>query len=292
MSFEPAFRPLLERLEQRQVFSSSDGNGPVLTAITSTPGRSAIVLTFDGPLLSNTATDLSNYRITAPNGGNPEVVTSSGPPLRVVAAAYGDISTTSSQVTLTLARPLQQGTFYRIFINGELPITNGNQASNPLTGGGGPDNPSNGVTFDGDNDDTACGNFYGLFAVGRRLAFTDFSGDRVVLAATGGSGLNVWRELNGDIDQVTVLPGVNVAAACFWIERSAAVGVAIPTLSVAEICSPDVAPVPVTVAVFVITVLSGIPAATITSNVTSVKPTAASVPPTGVPVPAPAPVPS
>ncbi|MFM7290237.1 MAG: hypothetical protein ACKO6B_03275 [Planctomycetia bacterium] len=207
MSFEPSFRPLLERLEQRQVFSSSDGNGPVLTAITSTPGKSSLVLTFDGPLLSNTATDLSNYRITAPNGGNPEVVTSSGPPLRVVAAEYVDISTTSSQVTLTLARPLQQGTFYRIFINGELPITNGNQASNPLTGGGGPDNPSDGVTFDGDNDDTACGNFYGLFAVGRRLAFTDFSGDRVVLAATGGGGLNVWRELNGDIDQVTVLPG-------------------------------------------------------------------------------------
>ncbi len=89
-----------------------------------------------------------------------------------------------------------------------------------------------------------------------------------------------------------MLPGVNVAAACFWIERSAAVGVAIPTLLVAETGSPDVAPVPVTVAVFVITVLPGIPAATITSNVTSVKPPAASVPPTGVPVPAPAPTPS
>jgi len=216
---KPAFQPLLERLEQRQVFSSSDGNGPVLTAITSTPGSSALVLTFDGPLLSNTATDLSNYRITAPNGGNPEVVTSSGPPLRVVAAEYDDISTTSSQVTLSLARPLQQGTFYRIFINGELPITNGNRASNPLTGGGGPGNPSNGVTFDGDNDDTACGNFYGLFAVGRRLAFTDFSGDRVVLAATGGRGLNVWRELNGDIDQVTVLPGATALSGSVVVAR-------------------------------------------------------------------------
>jgi len=216
---KPAFQPLLERLEQRQVFSSSDGNGPVLTAITSTPGSSALVLTFDGPLLSNTATDLSNYRITAPNGGNPEVVTSSGPPLRVVAAEYDDISTTSSQVTLSLARPLQQGTFYRIFINGELPITNGNRASNPLTGGGGPGNPSNGVTFDGDNDDTACGNFYGLFAVGRRLAFTDFSGDRVVLSATGGRGLNVWRELNGDIDQVTVLPGATALSGSVVVAR-------------------------------------------------------------------------
>jgi hypothetical protein len=204
---KPAFRPLLEALEERRVLSSADGNGPVLTAITSTPGSRSLVLTFDGPLLSSTATDLTNYRVTAPNGGNPEVVTSSGPRLRVVAAQYGDISASSSQVTLTLARPLQLATFYRIFVNGELPITNGNPASNPLTGGGGPGNPSNGKTFDGDNDATAGGNFYGLFAVGRRLAFTDFSGDRVVVAATGGRGLNVWRELNGDIDQLTVLPG-------------------------------------------------------------------------------------
>ena len=191
---------------ERRVLSTADGNGPVLTAITSTPGSSSLVLTFDGPLLSSTATDLTNYRVTAPNGGNPEVVTSSGPSLRVVAAQYGDISPTSSQVTLTLARPLQPTTFYRIFINGELPITNGNPASNPLTGGGAAGNPSNGKTFDGDNDDTAGGNFYGLFAMGRRLTFTDFSGDRVVVAASGG-GLNVWRELNGDIDQITVLPG-------------------------------------------------------------------------------------
>ena len=212
-------RLLLEPLEQRQVFSSADGNGPVLTAIASTPGSRSLVLTFDGPVLSSTATDLSNYSITAPNGGNPQVVTSSGPPVRVVAAQYGDISTTSSEVTLTLARPLQQGIFYRIFVNGELPITSGNPASNPLAGGGGDDNPSNGVTFDGDNDDTACGNFYGLFAVGKRLAFTDCTGDRVVLAATGGSGLNVWRELNGDIDQITVLPGATALSGSVVVGR-------------------------------------------------------------------------
>lgn len=124
----PGFGPRLEALEERMVFSSADGSGPVLTAIASTPGSRSLVLTFDGPLVSSTATDLANYRITAPNGGNPAVVTSSGPPLRVVAAQYGDISPTSSRVTLTLARPLQQGTFYRIFINGELPITSGNPA--------------------------------------------------------------------------------------------------------------------------------------------------------------------
>ena len=225
-------RLLLEPLEQRQVFSSADGNGPVLTAITSTPGSRSLVLTFDGPVLSSTATDLSNYRITAPNGGNPQVVTSSGPPVRVVAAQYGDISTTSSQVTLTLARPLQQGIFYRIFVNGELPITSGNPASNPLAGGGGDDNPSNGVTFDGDNDDTACGNFYGLFAVGKRLTFTDFSGDRVVLAATGGSGLNVWRELNGDIDQTTVLPGATALSGSVVVGRGSSGTVPIGSVTI------------------------------------------------------------
>jgi hypothetical protein len=215
----PGFGPRLEALEKRTVFSSADGNGPVLTAITSTPGSRSLVLTFDGPLLSSTATDLANYRLTAPNGGNPAVVTSSGPQLRVVAAQYGDISPTSSQVTLTLARPLQQGSFYRIFINGELPITSGNPGSNPLTGDGGAGNPSHGVVFDGDNDDTAGGNFYGLFAVGRRLAFTDFSGDRVVLSAAGGGGLNVWRELNGDIDQVTVLPGATALSGSVVVGR-------------------------------------------------------------------------
>jgi hypothetical protein len=59
---------------------------------------------------------LSKYRITAPNGENAKVVMSSGPAVRIVAAEYGDNSTTSAQVTLTLARPLQHGTFYRIFI--------------------------------------------------------------------------------------------------------------------------------------------------------------------------------
>ncbi|MFM8290764.1 MAG: hypothetical protein ACKOC4_03570 [Planctomycetia bacterium] len=204
---KPGFQPRLEPLEVRAVFSSADGNGPVLTSITSVPGSRSLVLTFDGPLLSSTATDLANYRLTAPSGVNPALVTSSGPAVRITAAHYGDGAPTSSQVTLTLARPLRPGTFYRIFINGESPITNGNPASNPLAGGGGAGNPSNGVTFDGDNDDTAGGNFYGLFAVGRELTFTDSSGDRVGLAAAGGSGLNVWRELNGDIDQITVLPG-------------------------------------------------------------------------------------
>ena len=199
--------PAVPVTEHPQVYSSADGNGPVLTGITSTPGSTALVLSFDGPLLPGTASDLANYRITAPNFGNPEMVTSSGPSLRVVAAEYTPTSTTSSQVTLTLAHPLRRGAFYRIVINGELPIINGNPDSNPLTGGGDLSNPSLGATFDGDNDDTAGGDFYGLFAVGKSLTFTDSSGDRVRLAAIGGGGVNVWRELNGDVDQITALPG-------------------------------------------------------------------------------------
>lgn len=226
------YRLQLERLEIRLALSTADGNGPVLTSITSEPGSRSLVLAFDGPLRSGPATDLANYRITAPSGANPMLVTSSGPVLRVVAAQYNDVSATCSQVTLTLARSLRQATFYRIFINGELPITNGNPASNPLTGGGGAGNPSDGVAYDGDNDDTAGGNFYGLFAVGRRLAFSDSSGDRVVLAATGGSGLNVWRELNGDIDQVTVLPGATALSDSVVVGRAGAGTVPIGSVTI------------------------------------------------------------
>lgn len=183
------------------VSTSASGTGPVLTGITSAPGSTSLVLTFDGPLRAGPATDLANYRVTAPNCGNPQLVTSSGPAVRVTAAQYAETSPTSSQVTLTLAHPLWQGRFYRVFINGESPIVSGDPTSNPLTG-------ADGVTFDGDNDETPGGDFYGLFAVGRQLSFTDSSGDWVALAAGGGrSAINVWRELNGDIDQITVLPG-------------------------------------------------------------------------------------
>ena len=181
------------------VYSTAGGTGPVLTAITSTPGSKSLLLTFDGPLVPGTATDLANYRITSANWGNPQLVTSSGPALKIVSAQYSDISVSSSQVTLTLARSMRQGTFYRVVINGNPPIITGDPNSNPVRG-------SDGTAFDGDNDETAGGDFYGLFAVGKRLTFTDSSGDRVTLTADGGA-LNVWRELNGDIDQITALPG-------------------------------------------------------------------------------------
>lgn len=229
---KPGFGPRLEQLESRLVFSSADGNGPVLSGIASSPESRSLVLTFDGPLLASTATDLANYSITAPSGTNPALVTSSGPAVRLVTAQYGADSPTSSQVTLTLARPLRQGTFYRIFINGELPITSGNPASNPLTGGGDAGHPSNGAVYDGDNDDTAGGNFYGLFAVGRKLSFTDSSGDRVALATAGAGGLNVWRQLNGDIDQITVLPGATALSGSVAVGRGSSGTVPIGSVTI------------------------------------------------------------
>lgn len=255
----------IEPLEPRTVFSSSDGNGPVLTAITSTPGSRSLVLSFDGPLLASTATDLANYSITAPSGRNPALVTASGPALKLVAADYGAESSTSSQVTLTLARPLRQGTFYRIFINGELPITSGNPGSNPLKGGGGSGNTSDGVVFDGDNDDTAGGNFFGLFAVGRRLTFADSSGDRVAVAADG-AGLNVWRELNGDIDQITVLPGATALSGSVVVGKDST-----GTVPVGSVTIPVPAPLVLNGAA------NGLPSAFVT------------VPPGGLPVPPPMP---
>ena len=188
----------------RQALATAvEGTSPKLTSITSTPGGNSVVLTFDTPLVRDSATDLANYRITAPTlfFNKPEVVTRSGPAVKILRAEYTDISETASQVTLTLARPLWQGVFYRIFINGELPVTNYDPNSNPVAGVG-----FGRTTFDGDNDQTPGGNFWGLFAVGKRLTFTDASGDRVALTATDGA-INVWRTLNGDIDQITVVPG-------------------------------------------------------------------------------------
>jgi len=180
------------------------GTSPVLTSMTSTPGSKSLVLTFSTPLVPETATDLANYSITAPTlFGSPEVVTRSGPKVKILAAEYTEISETSSQVTLTLAHSLRLGIFYRVFINGELPISSGNPNSNPVTGVG-----TGQTTFDGDNDATPSGDFYGLFGIGPRLSFYDSTRDRVVLTATDGQ-INVWRQLNGDINQVTVLPGAS-----------------------------------------------------------------------------------
>ena len=69
--------------------------------------------------------------------------------------------------------------FYRVFINGTPASMSVNPASNPLT-------DINGVLFDGDNDDTPGGDFYGLFALGTKVAFIDSNGARVSRSTQGG----------------------------------------------------------------------------------------------------------
>ena len=145
---ERSLRPLLERMEGRLLLSYADGNGPVVTDLTEQPARNsaALVVSFDGPLNSTTAQNPANYQVNALAPGTPEFVTRDGPSVLIRSASY---NAGTHQVTLSLARPLAPGTFYRIWINGS-------------SGAGLTD--TSGTLFDGDNDDTAGGNFYALFA--------------------------------------------------------------------------------------------------------------------------------
>ena len=151
-----ALRPLLEQMERRQLLSFADGNGPVVTAVTELPGISALVITFDGPL--NPTAARKRCQLSGHEGpGEPRACHQQRGAVRIISASYSD--TTASQVTLTLKNSLKPGLFYRIFINGTPASMSVNPASNPLT-------DINGVLFDGDNDDTPGGDFYGLFALG------------------------------------------------------------------------------------------------------------------------------
>lgn len=218
------FRPRLEAFEERLVPSSADGSGPVVTGLTSTPGSLSLVVTFDGPLaLPATATLASQFQINRlVPGVNPEQITTTGASVPILSASYSStasVSTTgpsASQVTLTLASRLTSGVFYRLFINGTPQVVNGAAVPGTAIFGGtsasDPNNPSNGQPFDGDNDDTPTGDFYGLFAVGTSLQFPDANGNQVSLRVSGSpsSALNVWRELNGNIDQLQVINGTGV----------------------------------------------------------------------------------
>ena len=66
---------VLEQMERRQLLSFADGNGPVVTAVTETPGSNQLVITFDGPLNPGPAEDVANYQVTKALA-NPELVTS------------------------------------------------------------------------------------------------------------------------------------------------------------------------------------------------------------------------
>ena len=105
---------------------------------------------------------MANYQVSKALA-NPELVTSSGAAVKILQADYSDGP--ASQVTLTLKSPLKQGVFYRVWINGTPASMSSNSASNPLT----TDNGS--VLFDGDNDNTAGGDLYGLFALGKKIKF-------------------------------------------------------------------------------------------------------------------------
>jgi hypothetical protein len=188
----PCFRARVESLEDRRVLSFAGGTGPVVTSLIELTGRSsAIVVSFDGPLNASLAEDAANYAVNRLAPGNPEIITRSGPSDPVVSAIYNPVA---MQVTLTLAKPLQVGTFYRVMINGT-------PGTNALT-------DVNGVLFDGDNDATAGGDFYGLVAAGTNLKFMDSFGNRGVVKLSGGGQVDLWRELNGDVDQLTVVGAV------------------------------------------------------------------------------------
>ena len=189
------FRPRLELLERLLLLSFADGNGPVVTAITEASGGKQLVVTFDGPLTPGPAQDLANYQVTKALA-NPKLITKSGPADVILSASFSDQST--SQVTLTLKKSLKPEVFYRVFINGTPASMSVDPASNPLT-------DKNGVLFDGDNDDTPGGDFYGLFAAGSKVSFTDSYGANVSLSVRGGGKINIWRELDGDVDQLSVV---------------------------------------------------------------------------------------
>ena len=191
-----SFRPRLESTGERLVALLCGRQRPGRrTAFTGAMASKQLVITFDGPLNAGPAQDaceLSGHQSPGePGAGDHE--RGGGP---VVSASYSDAS--ASQVTLTLRNSLKPGAFYRIFVNGTPASMSVNPASNPLT-------DINGVLFDGDNDDTPGGDFYGLFAAGTKLSFMDSNGDRCRCAVKGGGEVNVWRELDGDIDQLSVV---------------------------------------------------------------------------------------
>jgi hypothetical protein len=171
------FRPQVGSVEHRSLLSFADGNGAVVTAISLTPGSNQLVITIDGPLTPGAAEDLANYQVTKALA-YPELVTMNGPAVKILSASYSDVA--ASQVTLMLKNSLQPGVFYRVFINGTPASMSTNPASNPLT-------DIKGNLFDGDNDDTPGGDFYGLFALGKKIIFVDENGARVSLRASGGT---------------------------------------------------------------------------------------------------------
>ncbi len=182
------------------LLSTADGNGPVVTGlfeqINPATGTASLVVDFDGPLNVLLASNAADYQVTKVGALNPEIVTQSGPATPILNASYSQFvsgGAVVSAVALRLARPLASGAFYRVWINGS--------PGSGLTG-------ATGTLFDGDNDDTPGGNFYGLFAQGRSVNFSDMSGDKARVWVTGGGQVAVWRELDGNVDAFQVVGSV------------------------------------------------------------------------------------
>ncbi|CAN5572204.1 hypothetical protein BH10PLA2_BH10PLA2_07850 [soil metagenome] len=203
-----ASRPRLEFLEDRITPSYADGNGAVVTNLIAQNNGTQLVLTFDGPLNATptnpaqSPSNTANYSVEIP-GTNPQMTTSSNATLGITTAVYNNLNFT---VTLTLTTPLNKAASYRVFVNGI------SSADNTPTPGllDGKSNP-----IDGDYDDTASGNFYGLFAwttAATPLQFTDSSGNNIKLTLTGPGELHTWRMLNGDFNALSLASQANQTA--------------------------------------------------------------------------------
>lgn len=201
-SRRPSPRPAVERLERRLALSFAGGTGAVVTGLAESSDRTAIVISFDGPLAPASAQNLANYQVNAAGPGNPQVITSAGSPVPVLSARY---DAGAQQVTLAFAAPLAPNRFYRVRIDGTpgvglqdvLATTNSDGSTTSAT-----------QTFDGDADDTAAGDFYGLVGLGRRLTFADRDGDTATLRTSGPGRVQVWRQINGDVAELGVVNAV------------------------------------------------------------------------------------
>jgi hypothetical protein len=184
-----AFQSVAESMEERLLLSYADGNGPVVTNLAeqNAGGHSYIIISFDGPLNPTSAQNTSNYRVNALAPGSIENVTTAGPANRVLSV---QLDATGQVVTLALASPLPAGLCERVVVNGSTPTAVTDTSGTPI---------------DGDNDDTAGGDFYGLIAYGKSLSFTDNEGDRATLGIVGPGSIQLWRLINGDANQLTIL---------------------------------------------------------------------------------------
>lgn len=207
----PTKRLWLEPLECRLNPSFLSGYGAVVLSLAEENNGSQLVITFDGPLNAapvnpanpvQSPTNPANYSVEVPKG-DPTIVTAKQSSLTITSATYAigsvnPITGPTSTVTLSFASPMEQGTFYRVFVNGSSNV--GNTVNPGLL-------DATNTPIDGDYDDTPSGDFYKVFGwttAGTSLQYTDSNGVPVVLSLTGPGELEATRELSGDFDAATL----------------------------------------------------------------------------------------